>query len=164
MPPTQTALSAPPSALVIRAVLFDVDGTLYAQPPLRAAMACELAVTQAGQIGRGRPQAIRILRAFRRMREDLREGTTGSSIEREQYSVVSRLLQCSEADVRLVIHEWMHRRPIKWLRWVRRPGLLPLLDELGSRGIRCGVFSDYPVGEKLNALGVATGSIWRSAR
>jgi HAD superfamily hydrolase (TIGR01549 family) len=53
------------------------------------------------------------------------------------------------------IEEWISRRPLRYLRAARRPGLLSLLAFLDARGIAAGVFSDYPVASKLEALGVA---------
>ena len=48
----------------------------------------------------------------------------------------------------------MHRRPLKWLASCRRAGLVELLDELTVRGVRTGMFSDYPAHAKLAALGL----------
>jgi phosphoglycolate phosphatase/putative hydrolase of the HAD superfamily len=138
----------------IRAVLFDVDGTLYAQLPLRVAMACEMALASMSLQRRGRQDVRRVL-TFRRLREDLRGRPSHvESLERRQYSVVSEQLRCSVEDVESAVAEWIYRRPTKWLRYCRRPGLEPLLDFLASRGISCGVFSDYPATEKISALGL----------
>ena len=143
-----------PGAESIRAVLFDVDGTLYAQLPLRAAMACELMLAQVKPTRAGQPSAIRIVRAFRELREELRRADGTVVVEREQYLGVSRRLHCSEQAVKSAVAEWIHDRPLKYLRLVRRPGLVQLLDALRSRGVRCGVFSDYPAERKLAALGL----------
>ena len=139
----------------IRAVLFDVDGTLYAQLPLRVAMACELVLAQANPARMRRPNTLVTIRAFRRVREAMRHQDAPRSIDTDQYQHVARLLGCAESDVRGAVDEWIYRRPLKWLRWVRRPGLLPLLDHLQATRTRCGVFSDYPAGDKLAALGVS---------
>jgi FMN phosphatase YigB (HAD superfamily) len=139
----------------IRAVLFDVDGTLYTPYPLRAAMACELMLAHANPARLRQPNAIRILRAFRRFREELREYDGSVPVEHEQYLGVSRKLRCTEQDVRGAVSEWMYSRPLKYLPWVRRRGVVPLLDALQANGIRRGVFSDYPADRKLAALGLA---------
>ena len=57
--------------------------------------------------------------------------------------------------MRRAVDEWIYRRPLKYLRLVRRRGLIPLLEGLRDRGIHRGVFSDYPAADKLEALGVA---------
>lgn len=140
----------------VRAVLFDVDGTLYAQTPLRIKMAAELAFA-----GVRAPRKIardaRILATFRRMREELRqEGAAASRpLEMLQYSRPAGRLGIDAADVRQVVDEWIMERPLRHLRSARRPGLGRFLSLLADRGLRVGALSDYPVHTKLRALGVA---------
>src|SRR5262249_43920987 len=65
--------SEPGSAAArIRGVLFDLDGTLYAQAPLRILMAGEFAF-EALRAPRRTRQALRIIECFRRTREELRD-------------------------------------------------------------------------------------------
>jgi HAD superfamily hydrolase (TIGR01549 family) len=54
-----------------------------------------------------------------------------------------------------VVVEWIHQRPLKYLRFCRRRGIEAFLTFLESKGIQVGVFSDYPVLDKLQALGLA---------
>ena len=146
-----------PTALgPIRAVLFDLDGTLYTQLPLRVAMLCEMGLVCAATVAGGGARVPRVLRAFRRMREELRDDDAGGEpLAVRQYSVVSKRLGCSREDVERIVHEWIDRRPLKWLTWCRRSGLIELLQCLETRGIPKGVFSDYPAHDKLAALGLA---------
>src|SRR5689334_4088983 len=134
----------------IRAVLFDIDGTLYWQPPLRLAMALEMAVCATGARAR---RDLRTVLAFRRVREELRHGDgRDEGLAERQYTAVAHQLACPPADVERAVNEWIYRRPLKWLQYVRRGGLVELLDWLRQRGVRCGVFSDYPAEDKLAAL------------
>jgi HAD superfamily hydrolase (TIGR01549 family) len=55
-------------------------------------------------------------------------------------------------EVEAAVTEWIFRRPLKYLRSCRRAGIESLLDCLASRGVRAGVFSDYPAHEKLESL------------
>jgi phosphoglycolate phosphatase/putative hydrolase of the HAD superfamily len=138
----------------IRAVLFDVDGTLYAQPPLRAAMALEMAVTCVLPTRRHRVAIPRVL-AFRRCREELRgDHDRAEPLARRQYTVAAERLGCTDHEVECAVEEWIYRRPNKWLRFCRRSGLVQLLDGLQEKGMLCGVFSDYPAEHKLAALGL----------
>jgi HAD superfamily hydrolase (TIGR01549 family) len=140
----------------IRAVLFDVDGTLYLQPPLRMAMACELAVTSLATGWARQPHDVPLLRAFRRVREQLRaDDGSPEPLASRQYTAVSAGIGCHPTDVERAVAEWIHRRPLKWLRFCRRRGLDRFFEFLSARGVRCGVFSDYPVREKLVALRLA---------
>lgn len=141
-----------------RAVLFDLDGTLYSQPPVRALMALELGArflrpSSAG----GARRALRTLRAFRRVRESLRAvgRPTTDRLERLQFAESARVAGCDAAEVQALVEEWMYRRPLKYLRMCRRRGLHALLGFLEDRGMRRGVLSDYPALPKLRALGVA---------
>ena len=132
----------------VRAVLFDVDGTLYHQGPLRLCMALELVAS-----GRRTWGAIR---AFRRVREELRDlGAAEAPLPRLQYQLAAERQQMRVDEVEAAVSEWIYRRPLKYLRRCRRAGIESLLGYLGSRGIPAGVFSDYPAREKLHALHLA---------
>jgi FMN phosphatase YigB (HAD superfamily) len=139
----------------IKAVLFDVDGTLYMQPPLRVAMACEMAFSYCAALRRKDRSFARIIARFRRTRERLRdEHESDATIERAQYSAVARRLGCTDEEVAAAVQEWIYRRPLKWLKYCRRPGLVECLEACSARGLRLGVFSDYPANDKLAALGI----------
>ena len=140
----------------IRAVLFDVDGTLYVQSPLRIAMAGEMAIASAVTAFSRGIRVPTVIATFRRVREQLRGEHEGHEfIATRQYSVVAERLRCSADEVEQIVEEWMSRRPLKWLRYCRRRGLVRLLDCLARRGIVAGVLSDYPAQDKLAALGVS---------
>jgi HAD superfamily hydrolase (TIGR01549 family) len=133
----------------LRGVLFDLDGTMYVQSVLRGLMAAELAVGLASR--RLRRQDIRRLAKFRREREALKhQSSEGVVLERWQYEVHGEGADSLET----LVQEWMHRRPLKYLRACRRRGLVELLTMLSARGYRLGVLSDFPVADKLGALGV----------
>jgi HAD superfamily hydrolase (TIGR01509 family) len=133
-------------------MLFDLDGTLYRQPPLRLRMALELALSPLG----GPLAALRAARgvaAFRRAREALRAEPGG--VARLQYERPAADLGVEPSLLEGWVREWIHERPLRHLRGLRAPGLVELLDGLAQRGIRAGIFSDYPARAKLEALGVA---------
>lgn len=140
----------------IRAVLFDVDGTLYHQRPVRLCMAMELAALTAGRgrLGRAREIAAMIL-TFRKVREELRAAPDGIVLERAQFADAASRLGCDARELERVIDEWMFRRPLKYLRAARRRGVDTLLQSLTARGVLVGALSDYPPAAKLEALGLA---------
>ena len=136
----------------VRAVLFDLDGTLYRQKPMRALMALELA-TLAFRRPLQAPVSWRVLSEFRKAQEQLR----GEPCERGadgQLEVAARRTGMSVERVEAIVSEWMMERPLKYLPRCRAEGLLPLLDFLSRNGIKVGVFSDYPPDLKLEALGI----------
>lgn len=135
-----------------RAFLFDLDGTLYDQPQLRRRMAVELFRSVATNPFRLRE--IKILSAFRKLRED-RRFERKCCLEAAQYRWTAEHLGIDEGVVRRVVAEWILSRPLKHLDACRPPGLRELFARVRERGIKIGVFSDYPVVEKLAALGLS---------
>lgn len=145
----------PVPALPVEAVLFDLDGTLYRQAPLRRRMLGELARAPLREGPRGAYRIARRLRTFRRVREELRDlGRPEEPLEDLQYSVPAERLGERSEEVRDTVFEWMVERPLPHLPPCARPGLADVLARLQDRGLRLGVFSDYPVEEKLSVLGV----------
>ena len=140
--------AAPP----LRAVLFDLDGTLYRQQRLRALMALELAALALKQ-PRHAPVIWRVLTEFRRAQEELR-GRQNERAADDQLAIAARRSSTPVTRVEAIVAEWMMERPLKYLAGCRAQGLVPLLDFLADRGLEVGVFSDYPAGPKLQALGV----------
>jgi HAD superfamily hydrolase (TIGR01549 family) len=154
-----TGLRHPTDATrVIRAVLFDVDGTLYRQAPLRSAMAVELLGLPLQGL-REAPRRWRAIRAYRGAQESLRLGATAESPAVAQIATAARRSGLSEASVEALIQEWMFTRPLKYLRWCRAQGLDELLLLLDRAGVAAGVLSDYPAHDKLAALGLR-GRFW----
>lgn len=139
---------------MIRAVLFDVDGTLYRQGPLRARMLAELLGLALRRPADG-VRVLRTLRVFREERERLRTGPVGHvPLERLQYEVVGRAMAVDPDWVRAVVEEWMLQRPLRHLRPCLRPGVAALVEACAAQGLRIGAFSDYPPREKVEALGL----------
>jgi len=140
----------------IRAVLLDIDGTLYHQQSLRGLMAIELATVPLalGSVH----EALRvwqILKCFREEREALRAMEDPSvALARVQYSLVAERVGVTPREVEMVVREWMYRRPLKYLRICRRRAMKEFFRLAADRGLRTGVFSDYPVREKLQGLGI----------
>jgi HAD superfamily hydrolase (TIGR01549 family) len=139
-----------------RAVLFDVDGTLYRQSPVRACMAAELAAFAAGGSARRALRALNTLLAFRAVGEALRDlGVADSPLTRLQTSETARRIGTGPEDVERIVREWMFERPLKYLRLARRRQTSSLVAGLLARGVPIGVLSDYAPEAKLAALGFA---------
>ena len=137
----------------LRAVLFDLDGTLYRQPPLRALMAFELATLPLSGPLRA-PRRLKALRAYRSAQEHLRT-RSGLIPADAQIAAAAHASGLPVAEVAALVEDWMMTRPLKYLQFCRAPGLERLLSGLDGRGIRTGVLSDYPAHAKLRALGLA---------
>ena len=133
----------------VRAVVFDLDGTLYDQRRLRRRMLARLALHLAA---RPRDLALpRRLATFRRLREALAEEEV-AGIGRLQYERPARALGIAPEALRADVVTWMHRRPLDLLAACRAPGADRLFRALRTTGRRVAVLSDYPAAEKLRAL------------
>lgn len=131
-------------------VVFDMDGTLYDQRPLRAAMAGALI----GATLRERSvTTARILRIYRRIGENLPEEMPQDFCN---YRLSETAAECgvSEKRVRETIDDWMHDRPLKVLKKHRPAGLQSVFRALSASGRKIAVWSDYPVQKKLASLGL----------
>lgn len=135
----------------IQLVVFDVDGTLYDQPPLRRAMAWELTKASARE---RRLRTVRILHAFRRARERLGD-VTGRDFIDEPFDLAAQASGFSEEEVRDVVGRWIHCAPLKVLPRYKAHGIDRLFDVLRWSGRRIAAWSDYPVRAKLAALGLS---------
>jgi FMN phosphatase YigB (HAD superfamily) len=139
-----------------RAVLFDVDGTLYDQRQLRRMMAFELATWCVFHPHRWREA--KILATFRRLREEHYERVEPSLMD-AQYEWTAQALGVESAEVRRIADEWLLDRPLRRLAKCRPSGLFELFDRLRQRGIKVGIFSDYPAEAKLRALDLSADAV-----
>jgi HAD superfamily hydrolase (TIGR01549 family) len=98
----------------------------------------------------------RSLSAFRRVREALRHvGESEDALATLQYVEAAKRAGAERAQLERVVEEWIYQRPLHYLRLCRRRGLEAFLTFLESQSIPAGVFSDYPVLDKLQALCLA---------
>jgi len=132
----------------VRAWLVDLDGTLYAAAPVRLAMAGELLL--------GHWTALSVLRVFRQEQERLR-GEIGpfDNPYRTQIQRTAERTHRSTETVEILVAEWMHRRPGRWLWSFRRRSLLTQIRDFRAHGGRTALVSDYPAAAKLTALRAA---------
>ena len=140
--------------LRIRAVLFDVDGTLYRQTPIRAMMTMEL-LTLPLLAPLKAAQRWRTLAAYRRAQEHLRQEPGKVTRATQVAAAAGAGAGLPLGEVEPLIEEWMFERPLKYLPYFKAAGLRRLLDLLDRSGVRTGVLTDYPAGQKLRALGLA---------
>jgi len=135
-----------------KAIIFDVDGTLYDQKKLRMFMLFEMTIFILF-----RPWCLKdfkLLWDFRKHRERSALNTVGD-IDNQQYLYVARSSGVTPEKIRELVGDWILERPLKYLPSCRYPGVLELFYKLKQRGIGIGVFSDYPSEAKLRALGLS---------
>ncbi len=141
----------------VRAICLDLDGTLYNQGSLRAAMLMRLVQYHLFRPLRGY-KALKICAAYRRAQETLRSGDSrpaGEGIAEEQIRIACELSGEPREMVLSCVRRWFEREPLPLLKKHLRPGLAEFLSQARRRGIRLAVLSDYPAAGKLEAMGVA---------
>jgi HAD superfamily hydrolase (TIGR01549 family) len=138
----------------LKAIVFDLDGTLYCQRAVRRAMLLRLARSFCFRPARGY-YAARLLRSYRQAQELLR----AESIAAEQIDIrclqiqkAAQLSGCDEESIRREVEHWMETKPLDLLQAAMRPGLTDLLAKARHAGLRLGIVSDYPAEAKLQAM------------
>jgi FMN phosphatase YigB (HAD superfamily) len=142
----------------LKAIVFDVDGTLYRQSGLRRAMMVRLLVHMLL-----RPWSAlatyRALKHYRHAQEALRgaelaPGTQGG-LAAAQLRLACERAKLTEAAMAIHVERWMDREPLPLLTRFMDPALRGFLVAARERGIRLGILSDYPAARKLEAMGLS---------
>lgn len=137
----------------IQGILFDVDGTLYRQGPVRRAMLVRLLTRHLTSPWRGL-KTVRLLRAYRAAQENMR----GSDHVPADLGAAHLEKACGgrppDGSASL-IERWMELEPLDVIARSRYDGLLEFCAEARASQVRLGVFSDYPPRRKLESLGMA---------
>ncbi len=140
----------------LRALVFDVDGTLYRPGRVKRGMLKRLVRAHLTQ-PRALLRTLRGLQAYRKTHERLRgrEGEGGGFLGEVQLSCAADLSGLDRELLAGLVERWMEREPLDLVAAARRPGLVKLLERARERGLSLGVYSDYPARAKLEALQVA---------
>ena len=152
MPPP---LAAGLDPTAVRAIVFDVDGTLYRQGGVRRGMLLRLLRAHAGRPAEG-VRTLRALRAYRRAQEHLRLAPEGDEALAAdgQVRLACEWTGLGPDVVGASEERWMEREPLDLVARATRAGLAEFLEACAARGLRLGVLSDYAPGPKLAARGV----------
>lgn len=141
-----------------RAVIFDLDGTLYYQKPFRMRMLFYLL----GHILR-HPSSIGdvfLIKRYREVREkweDYEQRRTfpeHMALTDRQYEFVAGEKGVSAKRVSDAVRFYMHEAPLTLLPDYKDAVLAETIEHLKKKGVRVVIYSDYPVEEKLHALGI----------
>ena len=162
-----------------KAVVFDLDGTLYYQRKLRIKMAWMLFSYYLCHFWR--IKELFVIKKFREVRENWDEITAASSsgpkaagtgaadvqgdtglpgLEDEQYGYVAGVMKCSAATVKTTVETWMYEKPLKAVADTADRELLKIIEGIRRGGQKVFIFSDYPIEDKLKALGLTVDGMY----
>ena len=130
----------------LRAVTFDLDGTLYHAKPVRRRFAFS------------NMRALRAMRVRQAVRAELRGQAfvTGEEFFVEETQRCAERLDLDLSSTRTLLDELFGPRLCRVLAKVGpRADARPTLEALLARGLAVGVVSDFAVDDKLDALGLA---------
>lgn len=136
----------------IKAVIFDVDGTLYSLPKLYRKIYLALFrhyLSHPTQI-----LDLWVLHHFLQAREH-NATTIAADLEQAQYEWAAQSSHMPLERVKQVVNRWVLEAPIDYLYDCRHPEMIELFRGLTDRGIQTAVFSDYPAQAKLDSLGLS---------
>lgn len=140
-----------------RAVIFDMDGTLYFQTKLRLSMAlCLLKYYFCHPLCL---KELFILKKYRYIREHWNKYEnlfpTGN-MEASQYEYTGMLMKSSKEKVRQIVQTWIFEKPLSLLEKCEDSDLLDLIKHLSENSIKTALYSDYPLKDKMMALNLKT--------
>lgn len=137
----------------LKAIIFDLDGTLYRQGWLHRAIGLRLIRCHATQPLRGL-RTLRALRAYRKAQERLRDGFTSVDLAEAQIGLACTRTNLTPEFMRACVSRWMEHEPLDIVHRCAWPGIQEFLQTCKARGLRLAVVSDYPAEAKLDALGL----------
>jgi HAD superfamily hydrolase (TIGR01549 family) len=141
-----------PAWASVKAICFDLDGTLYRQTPLRVRMG--IILLREWVKGRVTARDLRAIKAFRKNKERARSLGACQDLDVQILAATAKEIGCGIERVSELVDQWIHQIPLSVLPFLRDPELPHMLERLHLRGFRLGVYSDYPVRAKLEALGL----------
>lgn len=150
-----------------KAVIFDLDGTLYYQNPFRLRMACWLL----GYLIK-HPSSLKDMRIIKKYRSvwehwekyDAAWRSCGTQeLDARQYAYVAGRMKVTPERVEKTITFFMLEAPLKLLAGYRDHVLADMIKELREHKITVIIYSDYPVQDKLRALRIKADACYTSA-
>jgi HAD superfamily hydrolase (TIGR01509 family) len=134
----------------IRAIIFDLDGTVYRNAPVVRRMALRLAAHVARHPGTGW-RTVQLISAYRLAQERLREAGAPCS-DGQQLAFACEQTGADAEWASRVVARWMETSPLDLVRKYMRPDIAEFLALARRNDLRLAVFSDYPADAKLTAM------------
>jgi FMN phosphatase YigB (HAD superfamily) len=142
-----------------KAVVFDLDGTLYYQRILRIKMAWMLGSYYLCHFWR--IKELFVVKKFREVREKwVDQDKDGTFLEEKQYRYVPDIMGLTYERVKRTVETWIYDKPLKAVSETADRELLRIIGRLRDGGQKVFVFSDYPIEDKLKALGLTVDGMY----
>lgn len=139
------------NGLQYQAYIFDMDGTLYYQLPLRLWMLQQMTIYYFFHPLRWKEAFV--LRRFRQLRE--KEELTGKKgFQEEIFASLSEQYCISVTDIERIVEFWIYQKPLTGIRIFRDRYLIQIIEQLHIAGKKIYIYSDYPAQEKKEILDV----------
>ena len=133
----------------LKAIIIDVDGTLYNQTKLRKKMF--YALLKYYSIRPLQLKDLLILYHFRAER-DKRSGYCGTDLDNEQYEWCAEKVTASLDRIKRVVAKWIFEFPTTYLLSCRFESVSEVMELLKKKKIKIAVYSDYQATDKLKYL------------
>lgn len=131
-----------------KALILDLDGTLYNQQGVQFIMGCFLVIYYF--FHPWKKKELKILIKFRKNRE-----RNTKNIVNNQYIVLAKEYKKSVQEIEMIIDKWIMKKPLKVIYYLRDKNLLKLIKYLKRKGIKIIIYSDYPTMNKLKSLKIS---------
>lgn len=132
-----------------KAVIFDVDGTLYNLSKMHRYIFWEMLKYYI--VRPCKYLEIFIVYNYRKERERLAHSSANNIAER-QYDNVAKKLKLDKSKVIQVIDFWMNKKPLEYIEKCLNIEIKELIDQLRLMGVLIVYFSDYDPTEKVKRL------------
>ncbi|MCR5421463.1 MAG: HAD family hydrolase [Lachnospiraceae bacterium] len=155
-----------------KALVFDLDGTLYYQKKLRIKMAWMIGSYYLCHFWR--IKELFIIKKFREVREDwdkedkyksyktISGSGAEKGLEERQYLCVADLMGTVPERVKNLVETWIYEKPLKLIYITRDRELISFIKERRKKGQKIIVFSDYPIEDKLKVLELGVDGMYAS--
>jgi HAD superfamily hydrolase (TIGR01549 family) len=159
MNPAVYQSAALPPGFKPRALILDVDGTMYDGAVLRRRMAWSL-LRAFGLRPLTGWRTLRVLQAYHDAQEEIRReqdsdtSAVSADLANRQLELASRRSGCDPELAGAWVRRWFEEAPLQELPHCASPDLMALVKCAKAAGIFLGACSDYPAREKLRALGI----------
>jgi putative hydrolase of the HAD superfamily len=137
----------------IKAVVFDVDGTLYNETKLRLYVLGMIFINFLKSPFRTY-RYLKIVLSYRKFHEHLRFDANTKNKFKAQVQLTADKFNLQYDDVYNIINEWVHVKPLPFISKSKYKDLDTVIDWLKKNNYKIGLLSDYPCLRKAEALGI----------